>query len=71
MSRPRNPQQRIGAVYRDFWDRDYSLTEKQDYDINIKPFAKKGWAVEAQGDHMMGTFVVRGWKVSNDHSNSR
>ncbi len=62
----RNPQPGISIPGRDALDRDYSLTEKQDFDINVKPYIREGYVVATLGIHRNGAFIVTGWKISQD-----
>jgi len=64
--KPRNPQAGLFIPGRDRIDRDYSLTEKQDYQINIKPYIAEMYVVEPLGIHRNGAFVLTGWKISQD-----
>jgi hypothetical protein len=66
MSRPRNPNPGLFIDGRDLLYRDYSLTEKQDYDINVKPYIREGYVVVPVGNHFNGAFIVTGWKISQD-----
>ena len=64
--KPRNPQPGVFIPGRDRIDRDYSLTEKQDYQINVKPYIGEMYVVEPLGIHRNGSFVITGWKISQD-----
>ena len=64
--RPRNPGRNLSIPGRDRLDRDYSLTEKQDYIINVHPYVVQGYVVEPLGIQRTGTFVLTGWKISQD-----
>lgn len=64
--RPRNPGSNLSIPGADRLDRDYSLTEKQDFLINITPYIKQGYVVEPLGIHRYGAFILTGWKISQD-----
>lgn len=64
--KPRNPQPGMFIPGRDLIERDYSLTEKQDYQINVKPYIAERYVVEPLGVHRYGAFVLTGWKISQD-----
>ena len=64
--RPRNPGRSPFIPGADRLDRDYSLTEKQDFEVNIRPYIKEGYVVEPIGIHRYGYFVLTGWKISQD-----
>lgn len=66
MDRPRNPNKGLFVPGRDLMYRDYSLTEQQDYRINVKPYIKEGYVVAPVGEHYNGAFIVTGWKISQD-----
>ena len=71
MGKPRNPTRSLPIPDRERIDRDYSLTEQQDYAININPYVKEGYVVQPLGEHLNGSFIVMGWKVSSDVWGSR
>jgi hypothetical protein len=66
MDKPRNPTRGISIDGRDLMYRDYSLTEKQDYAINVKPYIREGYVVAPVGEHYNGAFIVTAWKISQD-----
>ncbi len=64
--KPRNPGKSLPIPDRYLLERDYSLTEKQDHHINVKPYIKAGYVVVPVGRHYIGSFIVTGWKISSD-----
>lgn len=66
VTRPRNPGRSLPSPGRDLLTRDESLTEKQDYDINVLPYIKGGYVVVPIGEHYNGAFILTGWKISQD-----
>ena len=63
---PRNPNRGIFIDGRDLLPRDYSLTEREDYNINVRPYIGEGYVVVPLGDHRNGAFILTGWKISQD-----
>lgn len=49
--------------------RDLSLTEKADYEQNIKPYIKQGYKVYSIGEHRYGHYIIFGWKILINPSN--
>lgn len=66
MTTPRDPGRNTPWPGRDRLDRDYSLTEKEDYRINVKPYIKERYVVVPLGIHRNGAFTLTGWKISQD-----
>jgi hypothetical protein len=64
--KPRNPAPGISIPGRDKIERDYSLTEEQDFQINVKPYIREMYVVETLGEHRHGNFIITGWKISQD-----
>ena len=46
-----------------FLGRNLSMTERDDYRINVAPLVKRGHVAVPIGEHRTGTFVIFGWKI--------
>lgn len=56
-------------LYNMIINRDYSLTEGQDYRKNILPYKNRGFIIEPLGDHRFGYYILTGWRVLYNGSN--
>ncbi len=63
MNRPRIP------TNGNFLDRDFSLTQEQDYEQNVLPYRRDGYYIETVGFHRQQQFIVRGWNLIARHGN--
>jgi hypothetical protein len=50
-------------------DRDYGLSEEDDYKRNILPYKNLGYKIIPKGDHRFGYYILTGWRVLYTGSN--
>lgn len=50
-------------------ERDYGLSQNDDYHKNVRPYEQQGYRIVPQGDHRFGYFVITGWRVLYTGSN--
>jgi hypothetical protein len=56
-------------MYNSIIDRDYSLTQEQDYRKNILPYKNRGYQIQPMGTHRFGYYILTAWRVHNTGSN--
>ena len=55
--------QREFPVMNNFFERNLSFSERDDYRLNVAPLVKRGHIAVPIGEHRNGTFVIFGWKI--------
>lgn len=49
--------------------RNYSYTQKDDYYVNVRPYALDGYRINPIGEHRQGAFILTGWRLYGNGSN--